>query len=79
MAKPMRCRFGLHAWDWRTNRETHEQYEVCARCDSYRDPGKAAPGAGAAGITGSGFRLIGPAGAGCSGAGHRRHQLENGT
>jgi hypothetical protein len=55
MAKPLRCRLKLHAWATRNNPETRERYEVCLRCDAYRDRGRAAPGAGAAGMTGSGF------------------------
>jgi hypothetical protein len=55
MRKPLRCRLGIHAWETRENPETRERYEVCVRCDTYRDPGQAAPGAGAAGVTGMGF------------------------
>lgn len=55
MRKPLRCRLGIHAWETRENPETRERYEVCIRCDTYRDPGQAAPGAGAAGVTGMGF------------------------
>lgn len=55
MGKPLRCRLRMHAWDTRENQETRERYEVCTRCDAYRDRGRAAPGAGAAGITGSGI------------------------
>jgi hypothetical protein len=46
---------GIHAWETRENPDTRERYEVCMRCDTYRDPGQAAPGAGAAGVTGMGF------------------------
>lgn len=55
MQKPLRCRLRLHSWEVRENPETRERYEVCVRCDAYRDRGRAAPGAGAAGITGAGF------------------------
>lgn len=55
MAKSWKCRLRLHAWEARTNAETKEHYEVCSRCDAYRDRGTAAPGAGAAGMTGSGI------------------------
>lgn len=48
MAKPLKCRLRLHAWESRTNPETRERYEVCVRCDAYRDRGGAAPGAGGA-------------------------------
>ena len=56
MAKPLKCRLKLHIWERRENPETHDHYEVCVRCDAYRDRGSAAPGAGAAGAMGaSGF------------------------
>ncbi len=55
MVKPLRCLLRLHSWETRTNPETQERYEVCTRCDTYRDRGKAAPGAGAAGFSGSSF------------------------
>ena len=55
MAKPLRCVLRLHSWESRTGPETQERYEVCTRCDTDRDRGRAAPGAGAAGTTGSGF------------------------
>lgn len=55
MAQPLRCRFRLHDWADRQNPETKEQYQVCLRCDAYREKARAAPGAGAAGVTGSGF------------------------
>jgi hypothetical protein len=38
----------------RENPETHEGYQVCLRCTAYRDRGNASPGAGAAGVTGTG-------------------------
>jgi hypothetical protein len=55
MAKPLLCRFRLHKWEHRENPETHAGYQVCLRCNAYRDRGNAAPGAGAAGVTGSGI------------------------
>ena len=55
MVKALRCRLRLHDWDDRENPETHERYQVCLRCNAYRDRGRAAPGAGAAGVTGSGM------------------------
>jgi hypothetical protein len=55
VAKPWKCRLRLHDWEDRENPETHEYYEVCRRCNAYREKGRAAPGAGAAGVTGSGF------------------------
>jgi hypothetical protein len=55
MVKALRCRLRLHDWDDRENPETHERYQVCLRCNAYRDRGNAAPGAGAAGVTGTGI------------------------
>ena len=55
MAKPWKCRLRMHDWDDRENPETHEHYEICLRCNAYRERGRAAPGAGAAGMTGSGL------------------------
>lgn len=55
MTKPMRCRLRLHRWESRTNPETRDLYELCELCDAYRDRGRAAPGAGAAGLTGTGI------------------------
>ena len=37
MAKPWLCRLRLHNWEDRENPETHEHYEVCLRCNTYRD------------------------------------------
>ena len=54
MVKPLRCRLKLHAWEDRENPETHDHYQVCLRCAAYRDRGRAAPGAGAAGLQGLG-------------------------
>lgn len=54
VAKPWKCRLRLHDWDDRENPETHEYYQVCLRCNAYRERGRAYPGAGAAVVTGSG-------------------------
>src|SRR5215204_6378184 len=53
MAKYLLCRLRLHKWDDRENPETHAGYQVCLRCNAYRDRGNAAPGADAAGVAGS--------------------------
>lgn len=53
MEKSRKCRFGRHDWDERVNPETQERYEVCLRCDAYREKGRAAPGSGAAGAAGA--------------------------
>ena len=37
LAKPWKCRLRLHDWDDRENPETHEHYEVCLRCNAYRE------------------------------------------
>ena len=39
MAKALRCRLRLHAWEYRENPETQEHYQVCVRCNAYRDRG----------------------------------------
>jgi len=53
MAKPLRCRLRLHKWEYRENSETHEYYQVCLRCNAYRDKGSSAfDGRGAWGIGG---------------------------
>ncbi len=52
MAKPLRCRLRLHKWDDRENPETHEVYQVCLRCNAYRD--KTASATGHAGMSGLG-------------------------
>ena len=44
--RPWACRLGRHRWDDRQNPETAERYEICVRCDAYRDHQAAAPGAG---------------------------------
>ena len=46
MPKPLRCRLRFHAWEDRENPETRDRYQVCVRCNAYRDRGSAAPGAG---------------------------------
>ena len=53
MDKPAKCHLGRHDWEERANPETRETYEVCLRCDAYRDRGRAVPGAGAAGAAGA--------------------------
>lgn len=53
MEKKTKCRFGRHDWDERENPETRDRYEVCLRCDAYREHDRAAPGAGAAGAAGA--------------------------
>ena len=53
--RPLRCRLHLHQWDERENPETRERYEICLRCDAYRERPRAAPGAGAAGAAGGGM------------------------
>jgi hypothetical protein len=55
MAKPWKCRLRLHDWEDRENPETHEHYAVCLRCNAYKERGRAYPGAGAAGMTGTGI------------------------
>lgn len=42
--RPWKCRLGFHDWDDRENRETHERYSVCLRCNAHRDRGRAYPG-----------------------------------
>ena len=39
----------MNTWEDRENPETREHYQVGLRCDAYRDRGRAAPGAEAAG------------------------------
>jgi hypothetical protein len=53
MAKPLRCRLRLHNWEHRENPETQEPTRSVYK--AYRDRGNAAPGAGAAGVTGTGI------------------------
>jgi len=55
MVKALRCRLHLHDWEDRENPETHERCQVCGLRNAYRDRGNAAPGAGAAGVTGMGI------------------------
>ena len=53
MARPLRCRLRLHRWEYRENPETHEHYQVCLRCNAYRDRGSSAfDGRGACGLGG---------------------------
>ena len=55
MGKPLRCRLRLHAWEERENPETHAPYQVCLRCNAYRDRGSSAfDGRGAWGLGGGG-------------------------
>jgi hypothetical protein len=53
--RPLACRVGLHRWEEQENPETKERYEICLRCDAYRERPGAAPGAGAAGVIGGGM------------------------
>jgi hypothetical protein len=36
MTKPLRCVFRLHDWQTHHN-EAGQPYQVCARCDAYRE------------------------------------------
>jgi len=54
MANPLKCRPKLLPGRIVRTPETRERYEVCVRCDAYRDRARAAPGAGAAGAQGLG-------------------------
>ena len=55
MARPLRCRLRLHAWEYRENPETHEHYQICVRCKAYRDRGSSAfDGRGSWGLGGGG-------------------------
>jgi hypothetical protein len=42
MARPLRCRLRFHRWEYPENPETHEHYQVCVRCNAYRDRGSSA-------------------------------------
>ena len=53
--RPLKCRLRLHLWDEQVNPETQERYEICRRCDAYRERPRAAPGAGAAGVISGGM------------------------
>ena len=55
MARSWKCRLRMHKWDDRENPETNETYQVCLRCDAYREMARAAPGAGAAGLGSAAF------------------------
>jgi hypothetical protein len=46
VAKPLTCRLRLDAWEDRENPETRARYQVCVRCNAYRDRYLARPGAG---------------------------------
>jgi hypothetical protein len=75
VAKPWRCRLRLHDWDDRENPETHEYYQVCLRCNAYRERGRAAAGitAGAwyaSPATHVGYELIGAGMLIVAGGGH---------
>jgi hypothetical protein len=39
MARPLICLLRFPRWEYRKNPETHEHYQVCARCNAYRDRG----------------------------------------
>jgi len=52
MARPLRCRLRLHRWEYRENPETQEHYQICIRCNAYRDRGTS-PWAGSGGAWGS--------------------------
>ena len=57
VTRSWKCRLRMHKWDDRENPETKETYQVCLRCDAYRERARAAPGAGAAGASSGGFGL----------------------
>ena len=46
MPKALRCRLRFQAWEDRENQETRDRYQVCVRCNVYRDRGSAAPAPG---------------------------------
>ena len=48
MSDTKKCRLRRHQWDQRTNPETGEWYEVCLRCDAYKDDGRPAGNTGVA-------------------------------
>lgn len=51
MARPLSCLLRFHRWEYRENPETHEHYQVCARCNAYRDRGSSPfDGSGAWGL-----------------------------
>ena len=53
MAKPWKCQLRLHDWEDRENPETHEHYQVCLRCNAYRERVRSSTGgAGMSGIGG---------------------------
>jgi hypothetical protein len=47
VAKPWKCRLRLHDWEDRENPETHAHYQVCRRCNAYRDTQRPSLGKGA--------------------------------
>jgi hypothetical protein len=53
--RTIRCRLGLHRWEEQENPETKERFELCTRCDAYRDRPRAAPGTSAASATNGGM------------------------
>ena len=55
MVRSWKCRLRMHKWDDRENPETNETYQVCLRCDAYREMARAALGAGAAGLGSAAF------------------------
>ncbi len=59
MVKPLKCRLRLHEWSDRVHTETKERYEVCLRCDAYREKGRVSPAAWPGGNTGPGGGTIG--------------------
>jgi hypothetical protein len=58
MAKPGSVAFACTIGKDRENPETHAHYQVCVRCNAYRDKGGARPDGGAA--ASSGFVIGGP-------------------
>jgi hypothetical protein len=59
MGTSMKCRLRLHEWDDRVNPETKEHYEVCLRCDAYREKGRVSPAALPGGNAGPGGGAFG--------------------
>ncbi len=69
------CRFGRHQWQEQTNPETGASFEICARCDAYRDDGSAAaPNAGVAGAVQANIGGFGMAASACDSQ-HRPDRL----
>ena len=44
MRKPLKCLLRLHEWQTRHNPENGESYQVCIRCDAYKEKSAPAPG-----------------------------------